>query len=51
MAENNMRIPSGQGGLTRYSEEVKSLIAFTPGHVVVFCVVVLILIIILHYLA
>jgi preprotein translocase subunit Sec61beta len=47
--DNKIRMPSGQGGLTRYFDEFKSSIEFSPAAVVVMCVVVMILIILLHY--
>jgi len=50
MAQDKLRLPSGQGGLTRYFDEYKSKIEFSPGTVVVLCFIVLIIIILLHYL-
>lgn len=50
MADNRIRLPSGQGGLTRFSDESVSKVDFSPGTVVVLCVVVMLLVIILHYL-
>jgi len=47
--DNKIRLPSGQGGLTRYFDEFKSRIEFSPGAVVVMSVVITILIILLHY--
>lgn len=48
MAKNKIHLPSGMGGLTRYYDEYKSKIEIRPGHVIVICVVVLIIMIILH---
>ena len=47
--DNKIRMPSGQGGLTRYFDEYHSKITLTPGSVIVLCVVVALIVIILHY--
>lgn len=47
--DNKIRMPSGQGGLTRYFDEYKSKIEFSPGTVIVMTIVVMIIIIVLHY--
>ncbi len=47
--DNKIRMPSGQGGLTRYFDEYKSKIEFSPGSVVVMAIVIMIIIILLHY--
>ena len=49
--DNKIRLPSGQGGLTRYFDEYKSRIEFSPAAVVVMVVVVIIIIIFLHQFA
>ena len=49
MADNKIRLPSGQGGLTRYFDEYKSKIELSPGAVVVLCVVVILLVILLNH--
>lgn len=36
------------GGLVRYFEEYKSKIEFKPGHVIVFAIAVIVLIVLLH---
>ena len=46
--DNRIRLPSGQGGLTRYTEETRSKIQFSPSTIIVICVITLILIILLH---
>ena len=46
--DNRIRLPSGQGGLTRYFDEYKSKIEFSPGAVIVMCVVMIIRIILLN---
>ncbi len=48
MADNQLRLPSGQGGLTRFTEEVKSKIELTPKAVVVIVLIVMIIVILLH---
>lgn len=51
MAEDNrIRLPSGQGGLTRYFEDYHSKISFSPGTVIIMVLVVTVLIILLHSL-
>ncbi|MEK6968955.1 MAG: preprotein translocase subunit Sec61beta [Nanoarchaeota archaeon] len=47
--DNKIRLPSGQGGLTRYFDEFKSRIEFSPGAVIVLCVIIVLIIICLHY--
>tara|TARA_Y100000310_G_C20662499_1_gene805553 strand:- start:2275 stop:2448 length:174 start_codon:yes stop_codon:yes gene_type:complete len=47
--DNKIRMPSGQGGLTRYFDEYKSKIEISPGSVIVISIVVMILVILLHY--
>ncbi len=45
---DKIRMPSGIGGLVRYFDEYKSKIALKPGHVIILCVIVIIIMIILH---
>ena len=47
--DNKIRMPSGQGGLTRYFDEYKSKIEVSPGAIIVLAVVVMIIVILLHY--
>ena len=47
--DNKIRMPSGQGGLTRYFDESSSKIEFSPGVVVVLSIFVMVIVIILHY--
>ena len=49
MANEQIRMPSGQGGLVRYFDEYKSKIEISPGMVIVMCIVVMAIVIILHY--
>ena len=46
--DNRIRMPSGQGGLTRYFDEYKSKVDFSPASVIVLVVIIMIIIIILH---
>ena len=45
---DKIQMPSGMGGLVRYFDEYKSKLTFKPGHVVVLCAVVIIIMLILH---
>ena len=49
MADDKIRMPSGQGGLTRFSDETGSKILLTPGMVVILCIFVILIVIVLHY--
>ena len=42
MANNQMNLPSGMGGLTRFNEEYPSKLRISPEQVVIFIVVVVI---------
>ena len=46
--DNKIRMPSGQGGLTRYFDEYRSKIEFSPNAIIVMCIIVMIIIILLH---
>ena len=48
MADNKISMPQGMGGLVRYFDEYKSKIKFKPGHIVVLCIVVIIIMIFLY---
>jgi preprotein translocase subunit Sec61beta len=48
MAKDRVMMPSSGAGITRYFDEYHSRLRFKPGHVVVLCVIVLIIILILH---
>jgi len=50
MANDKISMPSGQGGLTRYFEDSGSKVELSPGAVIVFCILVIFIIILLHYL-
>jgi len=46
--DNKIHLPSGQGGLTRYSENMGSKIELSPGLVIVLIVIILALVILLN---
>ena len=46
--DNKIRMPSGQGGLTRYFDEYKSKIEFSPTTVIIMAVAIMIIVLILH---
>jgi preprotein translocase subunit Sec61beta len=48
MADNKIRMPSGQGGLTRYFDEYKSKIEIPPMSVIIMCIAIIIIISLLH---
>ncbi len=48
MADNKINLPSGQGGLVRYFDDYKSKIEFSPQHIVVAIIIVIIGEILLH---
>ena len=41
-------MPSGMGGIVRYFDEYKSKISFKPGHIIVLCIAVIIIMIVPH---
>ena len=48
MAQDRISMPSGMGGLVRYFDEYKSKIKFKPGHIVIFSIVIIIIMIFLY---
>ena len=46
--DNKIRMPSGQGGLTRYFDEYKSKIEFSPATVIVMSLIIMVIVILLH---
>ncbi|HLD79801.1 MAG TPA: preprotein translocase subunit Sec61beta [Candidatus Nanoarchaeia archaeon] len=50
MADDKIRIPSGGGGLTRFSEDTGSKVELSPGAVIIMAIVIVIIIALLHYL-
>ncbi|MFA6461462.1 MAG: preprotein translocase subunit Sec61beta [Candidatus Woesearchaeota archaeon] len=49
MSDDKIRMPSGQGGLIRYFDEYKSKVEFSPGVVIVMCLVVIAILILLNF--
>lgn len=47
MAGDKINVPSGIGGLVRYSEEYTSKIKLKPEHVIVFIIIVIVFVTIL----
>ena len=45
---DKVQMPSSMGGIVRYFDEYKSKITFKPGHIIVLCIVVIIIMIVLH---
>ena len=48
MAQDRISMPQGMGGLVRYFDEYKSKIKFKPGHIIVLCAVVMIIMLLLY---
>ena len=48
MSRDKVSMPSGMGGLVRYFDEYKSKIEFKPGHIIVLCVVVIVIMVLLY---
>ena len=48
MAQDKISMPSGMGGLVRYFDENQSKIKFKPGHIIVLCVIVIVIMIFLY---
>ena len=48
MAKDQVRLPSGMGGLVQYYDEYKSKIEFKPGTVVLFIILVILIEVLLH---
>ena len=48
MANDRISMPQGMGGLVRYFDEYKSKIKFKPGHIIVLCVVVIVIMVLLY---
>lgn len=46
--DNRISMPSGTGGLVRYFDEYKSKIKFKPGHIIIFTVVIMVIMIFLY---
>lgn len=48
MSKDKISTPQGMGGLVRYFDEYHSKITFSPGHVIVLALIVLVLMVILN---
>jgi len=48
MAQEKARMPMSTAGITTYFEEYRSKIEFKPGHIIVFSIVVMLIVIALH---
>ena len=48
MGQDKITMPSGMGGLVRYFDEYKSKIELKPGHIIILCVTVMIIMILLY---
>ena len=48
MAQDRVSMPSGMGGLVRYFDEYKSKVKFKPGHIIVLCIVVIVIMLFLY---
>ena len=49
MASNNVNLPSGFGGITRFKEEYKSRFNLKPTHVIAFIIMIVIFRIVLEF--
>lgn len=47
--DDKIRMPSGMGGITRYFDEYRSKFEFSPGLVIILCIVVMVIVLILHF--
>ncbi len=47
--DDKIRLPSGQGGLTRFFDEFKSKIEIPPGAIIILTIVIIIIVILLQY--
>ncbi len=50
MANQNIQMPAGFGGLMRFSEEYKSKIMLKPAHIVIFVIAVIVFRIVLEFI-
>lgn len=46
MAQEKLRMPMSTAGITSFHEEYRSKIEFKPGHVVVMCILVMLIVIV-----
>ena len=45
---DKIQLPSGMGGLVRYFDDYKSKIEFKPGHIIILCIVVMVIMVLLY---
>lgn len=43
MSQDKIQMPSGMGGLVRYFDEYRSKIVLKPGHVILLCAIVIVI--------
>jgi len=48
MAQERIQMPSSMGGIMRYFDDYKSKIEFKPGHIIVLCVFVIVVMVLLY---
>lgn len=48
MAQDKISMPQGMGGLVRYFDEYQSKVKFKPGHIIVLCIVVIVIMLFLY---
>jgi len=48
MSKNTVQMPATTAGLTRFFEDYRSKIEFQPGHVILFSLIIMLIIIFLH---
>ena len=48
MSKNKISMPMSGGGLVRYFDDYVSKIEFKPGHIIILCIAVIIIMILLH---
>jgi len=48
MADNRIQMPSGMGGLVRYFDEYRSKVEFKPGHIVILCIIIILVLLFLQ---
>ena len=49
MANDKINMPMGSAGITRYFDDYKSKIEFTPGHIIILIVAIIIIEILLNW--
>ena len=50
MADNNINMPGGFGGLMRFNEEYDSKLKFKPSMVIVFVIAIIVFVVLLNLL-